>query len=543
MSAVKEIAAFYKGRFTGIFQTGNKQSNGYFAIADLHCNYLRIDQYSHQEIPNIETLKTNDYWFQPRLRAKKTLPWHRKTEIFIAVGEDKFYSGDLYNVLIKDLHIKYGGSEKHSSPLFQDWMEVSGEIWFQLEPKKKKIPPPQVVAETQTSNKGVNVLPDGDAILVEDSPTSTGRTTGNGYNFFPNPNQSDRPITHTIQPSRPWLSGFGWILKLLASLAIAYYLWQYSPLLAGFFMGAILLYGVGRLLWSNRIFRLITSFILLAFLFYFLYSIIYRDGIKGDPVKTRTGTVRIDPPKRDDGDQQQGPDYTIAKQIDWYDFINRFYSAGYKTSQIEFDGSVSGQQALGNNISYSTSGQFFSQFYEGLYRMDQEKIQQVASIFRDSARLKNLNQLEVAEMVVTFIQEIPYYLVHDGSCQMAIANGNDFMREYHQSNKPCLPNIKAGVQSPYEFLHNLKGDCDTRSLLGFAILSELKIPSSVWISEVYGHSILGVGLPVGHGIYKTIEGIKHYGVELTAKGFRLGMVAPENAKPLNWDISIFNNQL
>ena len=154
-----------------------------------------------------------------------------------------------------------------------------------------------------------------------------------------------------------------------------------------------------------------------------------------------------------------------------------------------------------------------------------------------------MNQIEVAEMVVTFIQEIPYYLVHDGTCQMAIQSGNDFVREYHRAKKPCISNIKGGVQSPYEFLHNLKGDCDTRSLLGFTILTELKIPCSVWVSEVYGHSILGVGVPVGHGIFKSIEGVKHYGVELTAKGFRLGMVAPENARSANWDISIYNNQL
>jgi len=543
MSAIKEIASFYKGKFTGIFQPGNKQSNGYFTIADLQCAYIRIDEYSQVEIPNIETLKTNDYWFQPRLRAKKSLPWHKKTEIFIAVREDKFYSGDLYNVLIKDLHIKYGGSENYSSVMHQDWIEISGDIWFQLEPKKKKIPPLSTIAETKSSNKGINVLPGGRDLLVEDSPTTKGMTTGNRFNFLPAPDQPTRPIIQTIQPSRPWMFGFGWALKLLAAFAIAYYLWQYSPLLSGIFLGAALLYGIVRLLWRNQIFRSIISFILVAFLIYFLYSIIYRDGIKGDPVKTRTGRVKMDPPVRDDGDQQQGPDYSISKQIEWYDFISRFYSAQYKTSQTAFDKSVAEQERLSQSISFKTSQQFFTQFYEGLYQIDRQKIQQVATIFRDSARIKNLNQIEVAEMVVTFIQEIPYYLVHDGTCQMAIQSENDFMREYHRAKKPCISNIKGGVQSPYEFLHNLKGDCDTRSLLGFTILTEMKIPCSVWVSEVYGHSILGVGVPVGHGIFKSIEGVKHYGVELTAKGFRLGMVAPENARSANWDITIYNNQL
>lgn len=173
--------------------------------------------------------------------------------------------------------------------------------------------------------------------------------------------------------------------------------------------------------------------------------------------------------------------------------------------------------------------------------MDEEKITEVAKIFSDSAANKKMDAQQTAEMVVTFIQEIPYYLVHDESCEKAISSGNDFMREYHQEGKPCLPNIAAGVQSPYEFLHNLKGDCDTRSLLGHAILSKLNIASSVWVSDTYGHSILGVAVPVGHGLYKEINGIKHYGVELTAKGYRLGMVSPEQARPNNWDITLYNN--
>jgi hypothetical protein len=104
-----------------------------------------------------------------------------------------------------------------------------------------------------------------------------------------------------------------------------------------------------------------------------------------------------------------------------------------------------------------------------------------------------------------------------------------------------LPNIPGGVQSPYEFLHNLKGDCDTRSLLGYAIFKKLNISSSIWVSEVYGHCVLGIGLPVGNGVYKSIDGLKHYAVELTNKGFRLGMISPEQRDISNWDIALYSN--
>ena len=146
-------------------------------------------------------------------------------------------------------------------------------------------------------------------------------------------------------------------------------------------------------------------------------------------------------------------------------------------------------------------------------------------------------------MVTTFIQEIPYFLVHDLDCRAVVESSNsDFMIQYHQENKPCLPNIPGGVQSPYEFAHNLKGDCDTRSLLAFTILKRLGIPSSVWVSEAYGHSVVGIGLPVGAGTYKEINGIKHYATELTAKGFRLGMISPEQQNISNWDITLIYNR-
>jgi hypothetical protein len=53
---------------------------------------------------------------------------------------------------------------------------------------------------------------------------------------------------------------------------------------------------------------------------------------------------------------------------------------------------------------------------------------------------------------------------------------------------------------------------------------------------------LGVGLPAGSGFYKEVNGRKHYAIELTAKGFRLGMISPEQQIGSNWDIALFYNR-
>jgi hypothetical protein len=49
-------------------------------------------------------------------------------------------------------------------------------------------------------------------------------------------------------------------------------------------------------------------------------------------------------------------------------------------------------------------------------------------------------------------------------------------------------------------------------------------------------------LPIAGGVHKTIDGISHYGVELTAKGYRVGMVNPEHYNMSNWDIALYYNQ-
>jgi hypothetical protein len=52
---------------------------------------------------------------------------------------------------------------------------------------------------------------------------------------------------------------------------------------------------------------------------------------------------------------------------------------------------------------------------------------------------------------------------------------------------------------------------------------------------------LGVGVPAGFGSYKVVNGVKHYAVELTAKGFKIGMIMAENRNMNNWIITNYQN--
>lgn len=263
-----------------------------------------------------------------------------------------------------------------------------------------------------------------------------------------------------------------------------------------------------------------------------------RDNEAFHPVKTPDGQIKIHHSRISAAKTEI---ITSDKEIQWYDFGNHEYLVHYQTDHRSFFRSYQQQADLKYSLGqYLSASDYFPRFYNELIRMDEDKIMKVAKIFSDSAIKKKMDPLQAAEMIITFIQEIPYYLVHEGSCNRAIAEGDSFLIQYHQQGKPCLPYVAGGIQSPYGFLHNLKGDCDTRSLLAHSILRRLNIASSVWVSETFGHSILGVAVPAGNGIFKEINGIRHYGVELTTKGYRLGMVYPEHANAENWNIAIHN---
>lgn len=216
----------------------------------------------------------------------------------------------------------------------------------------------------------------------------------------------------------------------------------------------------------------------------------------------------------------------------WKDYQIKQFSGKYYTYYPEFDNSVQFRNKFESND--------FSEIYQTLINKDQKTIEVYAKLFDSLNTANKWNRQQLAEAIVTSIQSIPYVLVHDQSCQQAIQeSGSSFLIQYHKDGKECLPNIKFGVQGGYEFMHNLKGDCDTRSLLCFELLSRFKFPVAMLISEEYGHCILGIDLPMKG---KSVGNYRHnYLVwETTAPGFKPGELSPEISDMDKWHIAITN---
>jgi len=348
---------------------------------------------------------------------------------------------------------------------------------------------------------------------------------------------SSKSNTRRVSRGGRRLRWITWVGLILAGLMI-FKLWSLGSILLWPLALATLVYFIA----SRNASRgwLIVSRILFWLLF--ILSALFILG-------TFVDTSELLPEDRSEGDarservRRDGSDIISSRHtIEWQNPIAEGRNeVTYYTGDNPYQASLNAHRSI-LNISQNTSARnYWGQVYTKLLVEDNTKVDSLAKVVHKVSKDRSYSPLETAEYLVSLIQEIPYVLVHDQSCQEVVNQSGGFVRDYHVQRKPCLPNVIAGVQSPYEFIHTLEGDCDTRSLLGHAVLRKLGISSSVWISEQYGHSILGVGVPVTSRAKKILNGVPHYGVELTAKGFRVGMIAPDQMHMRNWDVAIFKN--
>ncbi len=513
-----------KGQFTALYKTKNNGAKGLFQFSKIKITYLKIEKIEKLSVFDLEENKTGDYLFVKKIRPKSfgNLFFHQ-TDIFILLDEKKVYLGPIYQVLIKNIQRNYKSS---SDFLPQQLFEISGDIYFQIDIKE----PAKANYE-----KGTNV---DDVKIKSESNNNKPEVVEHGGG------KVQPPLPPPLPPPKPPIleniNIFWKVLGAIFGVLFMAFCWSTFPALFYIVLFILIGYFISSLIGSkfaSRASFLFTSILVCAVIYYF-----YTHQNIVIPKETKTENIKTNPPRKSNEDNGNNIDYLFDKEIKWKDFIPNSYDAKYSTSSLAFFDTQGKHKKYAAEDVSNDPIQYFNTLYNELEQTDNAKIDAVTKVLSDQASSKNLNMLQTAEMVVTFIQEIPYCLVHDWTCEEVVKNGNsDFITSYHKDGKPCLPNIPGGVQSPYEFLHNLKGDCDTRSLLGYAILKKLNIPASIWVSSTYGHSILGVGLPVGGGSYKNIQGVNHYAVELTSKGFRIGMIPAEIQNMNNWDITLFNN--
>jgi hypothetical protein len=223
----------------------------------------------------------------------------------------------------------------------------------------------------------------------------------------------------------------------------------------------------------------------------------------------------------------------VTHQQNWQDLQSRTFKAKFTVLPQVACQAESFREKLPEPISDGSVRDYYGKVYLQLTKDNKDKMQKIYKTF-DKVREKNkLNQKQFAEMVVSYVQSIPYVLVHPESCTKARKWGG-FFEEYHDEGKECLPEIRFGLTSPSEFIYNLKGDCDTRTVFLYTVLAHFGYDVAIFVSQT--HCMLGINMPA-HGDFMKYKGKKYYFWETTAKGYAMGVIAP-NFKNEVWHIAL-----
>lgn len=180
---------------------------------------------------------------------------------------------------------------------------------------------------------------------------------------------------------------------------------------------------------------------------------------------------------------------------------------------------------------WESSYDYWGRIYQDLYQHDREGLRRIVRMFRRMEEHYGLNRQELADLVVSCIQHIPYNLVIQGSCADYIRENPDY------KGTPCYGKTKYGIHAPVEFIAKLGGDCDTRTVFLFAVLGELGYTVAILNSMNYGHSVIGMALP-GQGDFVAYRNKKYYTWETTGRGWQMGQLPPVFSNVNYWEVAL-----
>lgn len=227
-------------------------------------------------------------------------------------------------------------------------------------------------------------------------------------------------------------------------------------------------------------------------------------------------------------------DTLIINHRVWHDYDGNEYSGKIWTRKSDY---VEAQRFKNNYAMYSNDDNSYDRMIYSLKENDKNKLSGVYHLF-DSIRNNNqLSHINFAEVLVSFVQDIPYSLILHDACNPDLYDDN-FIREYlSDTNSRCAGFEKFGINSPVEFMSSLYGDCDTRTLLLYTMLSNYGYDVAVLSSEFYSHSLIGINLPI-NGIAYNHRDRRYVLWETTAANIRPGLLPKEISNLNYWRISL-----
>jgi hypothetical protein len=174
--------------------------------------------------------------------------------------------------------------------------------------------------------------------------------------------------------------------------------------------------------------------------------------------------------------------------------------------------------------------------YKKLYEHDKFGLLSMYSMFDSIKRANDLNQYEFAQVIVSMVQSLDYVLILDVGCTSNAVQRNREIQAMIRSGILCDGHHTYGIKTPLRFASDLKGDCDTRTVLLYTLLENFNFDVAIINSEIYQHSMLGLHLPNQNGAFKLHDGKKYYFWETTSIGYKLGELPRSNGNLNFWNV-------
>jgi len=153
------------------------------------------------------------------------------------------------------------------------------------------------------------------------------------------------------------------------------------------------------------------------------------------------------------------------------------------------------------------AAQYWSGMYRELFSKTNSQIERISSAFLQIAENEILNNQDLLQLCITFVQNIEYK----------------------------VPSEKLGIIPPIVSIAREYGDCDTVSILLISLLNGLGYESVIYYSRDYRHAMIGINTS-GTGFYKTHNGKNYYFLEVTNPGWSIGQISSDMQDISKWTL-------
>ncbi|MBE7510446.1 MAG: hypothetical protein HS118_09650 [Bacteroidia bacterium] len=288
----------------------------------------------------------------------------------------------------------------------------------------------------------------------------------------------------------------------------------------------------------NWLFRLIGIILLLGFIASLLHffntattrTYIPKPVITEQPEERKTHTEPI----IDTLDNKTVNDTIIKHFRVWQDYDGNQYEGTIWTRKSDF---TKAKYFKNNLILNPNSSRAYDEIIYRLKENDKNNLNGVYQLFDSIRQKEQLTNVKFAELIVSFVQDIPYTVIVPDDCNPN-SYEDKFIKEYLSSaNARCDGFQKFGINSPVEFMSNLNGDCDTRTLLLYTMLAHYGYDVALFSSEYYAHSIIGINLPISGMAYQ-YQDQRYVLWETTAPNIKAGVLPKEISNLNYWRISL-----